>query len=429
MRIAMVSEHADPAAAPGGADAGGQNVHVAALSGALAARGHAVTVYTRRSGPHVPVRSELRPGVVVHRLAAGPLAPLAKDDLFGHLPEFGDRLARLWRQDPPDVVHAHFWMSGVAALAATAGLGVPVVQTYHALGTVKRRHQGSQDTSPAARIDWELQLGKRADQVIATCSDEVTELTAMGVSPRRISLVPCGVDAGLFCPADPALPRAGRPRLLTVGRLVARKGIDTAIAALADVPGAELVIAGGPPAAALAADAEHGRLQAAARQAGVADRVVFTGGISRADMPPLLRSADLVVCVPWYEPFGIVPLEAMACGVPVIVSAVGGLTDTVVDGVTGVHVPPRDPAAVAAAVRLLLADEPGRAELGRAGTRRARRWYSWDRVAGQTEAVYARLGAAAGAVPRREGTGRTVLRPEPGRHGGQAPAGAVRGSS
>jgi D-inositol-3-phosphate glycosyltransferase len=151
------------------------------------------------------------------------------------------------------------------------------------------------------------------------------------------------------------------------------------------------VVAGGPPAGELGRDSEARRLAAVAERVGVADRVRLLGRVGRADLPALYRSADLVVNVPWYEPFGIVPLEAMACGVPVVVSAVGGLVDSVVDGVTGVHVPPRRPALLAGAVAGLLADPERRAALGAAGARRAGRRYGWDRIAGSTQEVYAGL--------------------------------------
>ena len=191
----------------------------------------------------------------------------------------------------------------------------------------------------------------------------------------------------------------GRPRLLTIGRLVERKGVATVIAALAELPGAELVVAGGPEAGQLKSDPAYRALQETARRHGVADRVVFTGGVARADVPALIRSADVVVCVPWYEPFGIVPLEAMACGVPVVASAVGGLTDTVVDRSSGRLVPPRDPATLASVLRALLADPGGRAGMGAAGRERVEQWYTWPRVAAQTEAVYQRLQASGGSQP------------------------------
>ena len=397
MKIAMVSEHADPTAALGGADAGGQNVHVGALAAALARRGHSVTVYTRLTDLTAPRTVKLGPGVTVRRLKAGPITPLAKDELLPHMPELGQRLARLWRPDPPDVVHAHFWMSGLATLRAVTGLNIPVVQTFHALGAVKARHQGAADPSPPGRVGAERRIAAACDQVIATCSDEASELAALGVPPWQISVVPCGVDVEAFRPDGPVARRTGRPRLLVLGRLVERKGVTTAIAALADLPEAELVVAGGPDREELESDPGYQALRGAADRHGVADRVVFTGGVARADVPALIRSADAVVCMPWYEPFGIVPLEAMACGVPVVASAVGGLTDTVVDRATGWLVPPRDPVVLTSALRMLLADPARRAAMGAAGRERAEQWYSWPRVAAQTEAVYQRLRLRSGS--------------------------------
>jgi glycosyltransferase involved in cell wall biosynthesis len=393
MRIAMVSEHADPTAAPGGKDAGGQNVHVAALARALAARDHTVTVYTRLASRDAEPVVTLAPGVEVQRLPAGPAAPLAKDELLRHMAEFGAALGREWVRRPPDLVHAHFWMSGLASLHGAAGLAIPVTQTFHALGSVKARHQGARDTSPPGRVDAERRIGLACDQVIATCHDEVQELSRLGVPAGKVSVVPCGVDTGTFWPAGVAAPRGCSGRLLTLGRLVERKGIDTAIEALARLPGVELVVAGGPERALLSGDTEYRRLQDIARDRGVADRVVFTGAVPRAQVPALIRSADVVVCTPWYEPFGITPLEAMACGVPVVASEVGGLTDSVVHGTTGLLIPACDPAALATAAGTLLGDPAMRAAFGEAGARRARRWYSWPRVAAQTESVYLRLGA------------------------------------
>jgi glycosyltransferase involved in cell wall biosynthesis len=396
MRIAMVSEHADPAAALGGTDAGGQNVHVGALSAALAERGHSVTVYTRLTDPDARRSAQFCPGVTVRRLPAGPIAPLPKDELLPFMPELGDRLAGLWQQDPPDIAHAHFWMSGLAAIGAAAGLRTPVVQTFHALGVVKARHQGAADPSPANRVEFERRLAQSCDQVIATCRDEASELARMGVPAAQISVVPCGVDTDVFTPDGPVARKNGRPRLLALGRLVERKGMATVIAALARLPDAELVVAGGPDRADLDTSDEYGRLLEAARVHGVTERVIFAGSVARPDVPALIRSADVVVCVPWYEPFGIVPLEAMACGVPVVASAVGGLTDSIVDRQTGWLVPARDPVALASALGQLLADPERRAALGAAGVERARRQYSWRRVAVQTETVYRRLGAGAG---------------------------------
>ncbi len=391
MRIAMISEHASPLAVLGGADAGGQNVHVASLSLALAERGHTVDVYTRRDDYGTPERVRLGPGVDVVHVPAGPPRPIAKDELLPYMPEFGDWLTTYyWADRTPDVVHAHFWMSGVASEHARRRMPLPSAQTFHALGAVKRRHQGSQDTSPVDRVDIETSLALRSDAVIATATDEVRELLDLGARPDVMHVVPCGVDA--FPPGPPAEGRwhGSRGRILSLGRLVERKGVDTVIAALAHVADAELVVAGGP-AAGFDADPEVVRLRSVAEEKGVVDRVSLIGPITRTDVPGLLRSADVVACTPWYEPFGIVPLEAMACGRPVIASAVGGLLDTVVDGVTGIHVPPRDPERLAAVLRDLLADPLRRDSLGRAGLAQVVAKYTWPKVAAATEDVYRRI--------------------------------------
>jgi glycosyltransferase involved in cell wall biosynthesis len=387
----MVSEHASPLAVLGGVDAGGQNVHVAELSLALARRGHDVRVYTRRDDPGLPEVAELGPGVTVHHVDAGPPEPMSKDELLPFMPEMGTELLAAWMLDRPSVVHAHFWMSGLAALDACRSLRLPFAMTFHALGVVKRRHQGHKDTSPAERMVLERMLARCADLIVATCTDEVFELSRMGARPRRIRVVPCGVDLDLFRPDGRAERRArGLRRVVIISRLVERKGIGNVIEALADVEDAELLVAGGGSRDALRSDPEARRLRRLARAGGVADRVRLLGPVARADVPPLLRSADVVACVPWYEPFGIVPLEAAACGVPVLASAVGGLIDTVVDGRTGMHVPPRSPERIAEALRDLLADEARRRTLGAAAARRAER-YAWSRIADATLRAYVSL--------------------------------------
>ncbi|WP_067475190.1 glycosyltransferase [Actinomadura hibisca] len=397
MKVAMISEHASPLAAwggLGGADGGGQNVFVADLAAELGRQGHHVTVYTRRDDPGQPARVRLAPGVTVEHVPAGPAGEVPKDRLLKWMPDFARYLQARWADDAPDVVHAHFWMSGLAALQAAerlpGGLRPPVVQTYHALGAVKRRHQGDRDTSPAERIDREREIGRSADAVIATCSDETRELVELGVPREHIIVVPCGVDLERFTHDGPTAPRGDGHRLVALSRLVERKGVDTAIRALAHIPDAELVVAGGPPRHVLEGDPEVRRLREVAAEAGVAGRVEFTGRQDRDQVPALLRSADLVVTLPWYEPFGMVPLEAMACGAPVVATGVGGHVDTVVDGTTGVLVPPRDPAGTAHTINGLLADADRRAAMGAEARRRARTRYSWARVALATTEVYAR---------------------------------------
>jgi glycosyltransferase involved in cell wall biosynthesis len=388
MRIAMVSEHASPLAPLGGVDAGGQNVHVAELSARLGRHGHDVVVYTRRTDPGQQERVDSGHGFEVVHVPAGPAADLPKDELYPYMREFGDWLVGEWAVDQPDVVHAHFWMSGVASVRAGRELGLPVVQTFHALGVVKKRYQGDADTSPPERIAAERTIGRLASGVIATCTDELFELVRLGVPRSKVSVVPCGVDVDRFRPGGPAADRGAPNRLLAIGRLVPRKGFDIGIAALRGLPDTELVIAGGMPAGEQAADPEVTRLRDVAWRFGVADRVRLLGQVGQDAMPTLLRSADIVLCTPHYEPFGIVPLEAMACGVPVVASAVGGLTDTVVDGVTGLHVPPRRPRAVQVAARSLLEDRVRRVAMSAAGRDRACSRYTWDRVATETVRAY-----------------------------------------
>lgn len=399
MRISMVSEHASPLAALGGVDAGGQNVHVAELSLALSRRGHDVTVYTRRDDPSLPGRVRTGPRLEVVHVSAGPARVVAKDGLLPYMGELAAGIFADWGSQPPDIVHGHFWMSGLAALDAAgrsraAGRPVEVVQTFHALGTVKQRHQGAADTSPADRIMLETMVGRSARRVVATCTDEVFELKSMGVAGNRVSIAPCGVDLELFTPSGPAETKRKTHRIVSVGRLVPRKGMDLVIRALRELKDnghddVELVLVGGPGAATgLEGDPEAQRLKALAGELGVAGQVELRGQVQRAEMPGLLRSADAVVCAPWYEPFGIVPLEAMGCGVPVIAAAVGGLVDTVVDGRTGLHVPPQDPGAIASAVAEILAAPEWAAGLGRNGNRRVRARYSWSRIAADTEKAY-----------------------------------------
>jgi glycosyltransferase involved in cell wall biosynthesis len=391
MRIALISEHASPLAALGGVDAGGQNAHVAELSAALAAAGHEIRVYTRRDGPTLPAVVPLTDRVDVVHVPAGPAEPVAKDRLLPYMGQFAEWMAADWRAEwRPDVAHAHFWMSGLAAVTAARAGDVPVVQTFHALGSVKRRHQGAADTSPPLRGAYERELGRAVDRVIVQCQDELRELIKLGVPRSRTVLVPSGVNIDRFRPDGPAVPRTeGRPRILTVARLVERKGIEDLIRALCAVPRAELVVAGGPPATELDADPYARRLSALAHECRVADRVRLVGAVPPGEMPSWYRSADVLAATPWYEPFGLTPLEAMACGVPVVASAVGGLVDTVVDGITGDLVPARDPRSLGITLRRLLGDRHRRLAYGTAAVDRAVHSYSWPRIAARLAGVYA----------------------------------------
>lgn len=393
-RIALVSAHTGPLAQPDGPGLGGQHVHVAQLAACLAGRGHDVTLYTRRDRPDRPTLVRTASGVKVVHVPAGPPVPVPRDELLTWMPEFGAYLARIFRLNRPDVVHAHFWTSGTAALAGARGAGIPVVQTFHTLGTTERRLRGGADAGPPERVDIETRIGREVHRTLATCADEVNELVALGIPRARISVVPWGVDTGHYAP----VPLGSRPpgaafRVLSVGRLDPGQGFDRAVEALTGIPGAELLIAGGPDARLLFADPEAERLRRAAVRHGVAERVRLLGHVPRALMPHLMSSADLLVSLPRHASSALVPVEAMACGTPVVATAVGGQLDAVVDGVTGTLVPSGGDEAhdLAATVRSLLGDPARLARYGAAARDHALARFAWDKVTDGVCRVYADL--------------------------------------
>jgi glycosyltransferase involved in cell wall biosynthesis len=379
VRIAMIFEHAGPLGT------GGQQSHVADLSAALAEQGHEVRVYTRRDGPNQADVVPMPGGVQIVRVPAGPAEQLPPDLLLPHMGAFAQWLGAQWRDGDwrPEVAHAHFWTSGLAAVTAARQVGIPVVQSFHELAEVERASQGP------SRAGYERALGRAVDRVVVQSQGEVRRLIRIGVPRARLTLVPAGIDSERFSPDGPAAERdPERPRILTVGRLVERKGFGDVIQAMRYVPGAECVVVGGPPADQLTADPQAKRLRALAEHFKVADRFRLVGGVPAKDMPRWYRSADLLVAAPWYEQFEMSPLEAMACGVPIIGTTAGGLAETVVDGLTGDLVPARDPHALGGALRRLVNDKVRRFAYATAALDRARQAYSWRRVASQVGSVY-----------------------------------------
>lgn len=406
MNIALISEHASPLAPPGGVDSGGQNVYVAHVARQLARRGCAVDVFTRRDHPLSPEVLHWHPGVRVVSVPAGPPQALPKEALLPYMDEFGAWLLRFFRRQPRgyDLVHANFFMSGWAALQPARTLGLPLVMTFHALGHVRRRHQGPGDGFPEERLAIEARLLDEADRTIAECPDDRADMIGLyGADPARIEVVPCGFDPAEFGPMDRAEARAQlgwRARdfvVLQLGRLVPRKGVDNVIRAFglarpALGSAARLCVVGGDAAGdAALATPEVGRLHAIARHAGVEDCVQFTGRRARGPLRLFYNAANVFVTTPWYEPFGITPLEAMACARPVIGSDVGGIRYSVRHGVTGFRVPPRSPEALAEQLVRLHRDPGLGRRLGAAGLRRVQRRFTWQRVAGDLHAVYQRV--------------------------------------
>ncbi len=412
LRIALISEHASPLAAVGGVDAGGQNIYVANVARCLAAEGHQVDVFTRRDDPHLPAVADVRSGLRVLHIDAGPAAFVPKEELLAHMPAFTRSARRLVEHGLPyDAVHANFFMSGVVGLRLKELFGLPLVMTFHALGLVRREHQKAADGFPAARIAIEKRIVRRADRLIAECPQDQADLVRLyGAHPRAISTVPCGVDLAEFSPGCKATARRSLGLaddefvVLQLGRLVPRKGIDNVIRALAllpgDVPARLLVVGGESREPDGRATPEIARLRGVARECGVEGRVRFTGQRRRDELALHYAAADVFVTTPWYEPFGITPLEAMACGTPVIGSAVGGIQHSVVDGVTGYLVPPKDPGALAERLVHLRANPELARALGRAGIRRVRSMFTWQRVADELAEVYATVAARSAVRPR-----------------------------
>ncbi|MFC4060074.1 glycosyltransferase [Planomonospora corallina] len=338
---------------------------------------HKVTVYTRRASDSGRARVRVAHGVTMEHLSSGPARDLSEDEVLSHLADFGGRLMSRWGQDRPDVVHACSWTAGLAAIAGADGLELPVV-----LSSV---HGGGGD---ARKARLQRAISRRAAAVVAGCGGEEAELIRMGVPRRAIAVVPCGVDVEKFHRQGPAASRGSRPRLLHLGPISESKGVRTAIRALEGLPDAELLVAGGPAAADLEHDADAHRAMMLAKELGVEDRVTLLGQVPHSSVPKLIRSADVVVSLPREAPAGVVALEAMACGVPVVASAVGAHTDSVVDGVTGLLVAPDRPAQTARCVRELLADPTRRTALGFAGADRVRSRYSWERISQELARVY-----------------------------------------
>jgi len=258
--------------------------------------------------------------------------------------------------------------------------------TYHGLGAVQRRAYGRADPSPDTRAGLERELGQRADRILAQSTDEVDELSRMGVPRGAVMLAPSGVNIERFRQDGPAVgrPTGGRRRILSVGRMVESSGFGDLVLALSVLPDAELMVVGGP----LDGAPEATRLRDLAERRGVADRLHLVGSVPTAELAGYCRSADVVACASWYDAVGLTALEAMACGVPVVAYETGGLAESIIDGVTGTLVAPRDVRAMAVATRAVLGDEVRRMSYASAAVDRVRSRYAWDRAAADVERAY-----------------------------------------
>ena len=396
MKIAIVAQHATPLRpCAGGSAPRPDEAGLIDLTRVLARQGHQVTVYCEKRHAALPDRAELGDGAWVQHIAVAPRTPdgSTDTDLLARVPAFSETLRTLWHRDRPDVVHAVRWTSGLAALSAARDLAIPVVQSFSSLGVAEQRDHATAGGAPA-RIRLEPAIGRSATAVLASSAAEVSDLTRLGIPRAHVRCIPWGVNTDEFAPEGPTARRDTRARLLTAADLTEREPLDTLLRALAKVPGAELLVVGGPARDQLSADTDYQHLAGLTGDLGLAGRVTFTGQIDRTDMPGLLRSADLVLSTCSYDPSGVTSLEAMACGRPVLAPPTGGHMDAVVDGTTGLIIPPGRPALLAQRIRQLLAHPMMIEAYGVAAVDRARSRYSWDRIATETITVYERAAAA-----------------------------------
>jgi D-inositol-3-phosphate glycosyltransferase len=407
-RIALVSEHASPLAAIGGADTGGQNIAVAELAQHLAAIGYQIDVFTRWDDQHVPKVINWRSGIRIIHVEAGPLTFIPKEKLLPHMTAFTRDMLRFIKAEnnPYKLIHAHFYMSALVAADIKRQIGIPFIVTLHALAKVRRSHQGKNDWFPDEGFAVEERVLADADQIVALCPQDRDDLVNLyQADPSRITIIPNGFRSDEIYPVDKLFARMAlnlEPKekiILQLGRLVPRKGIDNVIRALAHMRRehnfeARLLVVGGEseePDPKITP--EIGRLQKLAQAEGVGDLVTFVGRRSRNMLHYYYSAVDVFTTTPWYEPFGITPLEAMACGTPVIGSNVGGIKSTIVDGKTGFLVPPNNPAILSQRIIELLSSNTLMTYFKENAVRHVNENFTWMKATHLTANMYERVAA------------------------------------
>ena len=411
--IAMISEHASPLGAVGGVDGGGQNIYVSQVATHLARRGFRVDVFTRKDDLRQAPVVDLGHGLRVVHVPAGPPMRLPKEDLLLYTNEFTAYMQRfIDQQQDYDLVHANYWLSGLVAKRLKETFGTPFVVTLHILHRVSLLHQDETGRFPPERLDIEEQVIAEADRIIAECpQNEEDHVRHYRADRSKIRMIPCGFDENEFWRIDKETARrslqldTGEPLVLHVGRLVPYKGIDTAIQGFARlvrrerIPARMIILGGESDRPDPVQTPEIARLEQVARDEGVGGRVMFTGRRGRTILRLCYNAADVFVTTPWYETFGITPVESMACGTPVVGTNVGGVKYTVVNGQTGFLVPPKDPDAVADRVACLLRNKMLRDNFSRGAIQRAKELFTWRRVASDLADVYDEILGTKDLVP------------------------------
>jgi D-inositol-3-phosphate glycosyltransferase len=410
LRVAMLSYHTCPLAVLGGKDTGGMNVYVRELTRHLGAAGVHVDVFTRSQDEHVPhVLHDLGYGNRVVHVPAGPEVPLPKQELAEYLPEFIANITAFAEEKnlQYDIIHSHYWMSGVAADALKKAWGVPVVHMFHTLGQMKNRvARSNEEMEGEYRVKGERQVLRSADAlIVATLAEQAQLQFLYGASSRKLVVIPPGVDTSRFypIPRDEARAVIGIPSddemILFVGRIEPLKGVDTLIRAVAHMhetgvlekyPHYLSIIGGDPEASPEKMNQEMVRLQRLCREMGIGDMVVFHGKRGQDALPYYYSAASMLVVPSHYESFGMVALEAMACGTPVVASQVGGLAFLVQDGVTGFVVPDGEPDVLGDRLTRLISDPALRERMGQQAAEYARA-YAWEKIADQVIRVYQKV--------------------------------------
>lgn len=401
-KIAFISEHASPLASLGGVDSGGQNVYVAELAKYVSTLDYDVDIYTRWENPSLPRVIRWLPGVRVIHVQAGPVQIIPKEELLQHMPAFREDMLLFIKKENIRyaLMHANFFMSALVAAELKEVLLIPFVVTFHALGRVRLIHQGAQDKFPPERINIEQETIRKADHIIAECPQDREDLiNYYNASPEKITIVPCGFNPQEFYPVSRSLARSiigidqKENVILQLGRMVPRKGVDNVVKALASAKlktnALRLVVVGGEsdnpdPLQCV----EIARLQDVAKREGVLDAITFVGRKDRAMLKYYYSAADIFITTPWYEPFGITPLEAMACGTPVIGSNVGGIKYSVADGKTGFLVPPNDPDALADKICMLFDNRNLLNSMKENAVKRVNALFTWAKVANAATCLY-----------------------------------------
>lgn len=405
-KVALISDHASPLATLGGVDNGGQNVYVNELSKELAKQGCKLDIFTRWADSRLPKIIDWREGVRVIHIPAGPVKFMEKEKMFFHMEEFTENLSAFIESEfiPYDILHANFWLSGMAALQIKKELRVPFVITFHALGKIRRLYQKEADKFPLEREKIEEEIVRLSDGIIAECPQDREDLINFyKADQKKIFIIPCGTNLEYFHSVDKNLAKIviGSPQeekiVLQVGRLVPRKGIETSLFAIKILLKRYkkkikmLVVGGESDFPDPEKTPEIGRLQDIARRLKISERVFFAGRKRQDELKYYYGSADVFVSTPWYEPFGMTPLEAMACGVPVVGSAVGGIKFTVSNSETGYLVPPRDPESLAMRINDLLCHENLCKYFSFQGQKKVKNNFTWPKVADSILNLYEKV--------------------------------------